>query len=175
MNWMLGFPTKILPMMGFLTCNNSNIFWQPKLVSIGGMCIEPFSHLHHNGCFYFYLVSNIGDSQSHATQLLNFYNSGVSTFHHSWPCSVHASRLFMEDVGINSARTKLMCLVTSNAGVKIIHRRHRYQWFRDWVNVAWLQVILKSRLSTADIGINSPGTKSTWSDYEKCRHRGMGI
>src|SRR5258708_38974016 len=43
---MLGFPTKILPMMGFLTCNNSNIFQGLKLVSIGGICIEPFSRLH---------------------------------------------------------------------------------------------------------------------------------
>ena len=42
-----------------------------------------------------------------------------------------ASRLFMEDVDINSAGTKLMCLVTSNVGVKIIHRRHRYQQFTE--------------------------------------------
>jgi len=46
-NWMLGFPVQILPMMGFLSCNNSNIFQWPKLVSIGGSCSEPFSHLQH--------------------------------------------------------------------------------------------------------------------------------
>ena len=33
-------------MMGFSTCNNSDIFQCPKLVSIGGICIEPFSCLH---------------------------------------------------------------------------------------------------------------------------------
>src|SRR5260221_4111273 len=43
---MLGFPEQILPMMGFSSCDNSDIFQWLKLVSIGGSCSEPFSHLH---------------------------------------------------------------------------------------------------------------------------------
>ena len=46
---MLGFPAQILPMMGFSSCNNSDVFQWPKLVSIGGSCSEPFSHLQHVG------------------------------------------------------------------------------------------------------------------------------
>ena len=34
-------------MMGFSSCNNSDIFQWLKLVSIDGICIEPFSHLQH--------------------------------------------------------------------------------------------------------------------------------
>src|SRR5258708_13611398 len=48
-NQMLGFPAKILPMMGFLSCDNSDIFQCLKLVSIGGICIEPFSCLQQSG------------------------------------------------------------------------------------------------------------------------------
>ena len=33
--------------MGFPSCDNSDVFQWPKLVSIGGICIEPFSCLHH--------------------------------------------------------------------------------------------------------------------------------
>src|SRR5260221_1973566 len=46
-NQMLGFPAKILPMMGFSSCDNSNIFQCPKLVSIGGIHTEPSPCLHH--------------------------------------------------------------------------------------------------------------------------------
>jgi len=45
-NQMLRFPAQILPMMGFSSCDNSDVFQWPKLVSIGGSCSEPFSHLH---------------------------------------------------------------------------------------------------------------------------------
>src|SRR5258708_8469999 len=46
-NRMLRFPAQILPMMGFSSCNNSDIFQWPKLVSMGGSCSEPFSCLQH--------------------------------------------------------------------------------------------------------------------------------
>src|SRR5260221_9871271 len=42
---MLGFPAQILPMMGFSSCDNSDVFQWLKLVSIGGSCSEPFSCL----------------------------------------------------------------------------------------------------------------------------------
>src|SRR5260370_40963035 len=42
---MLRFPAQILPMMGFSSCDNSDVFQWPKLVSIGRSCSEPFSHL----------------------------------------------------------------------------------------------------------------------------------
>src|SRR5260221_13344489 len=45
-NRMLRFPAQILPMMGFSSCDNSDIFQWLKLVSIGGSCSEPFSRLH---------------------------------------------------------------------------------------------------------------------------------
>ncbi len=47
-NRLLRSPTKILPMMGFLTCNDGVISRWPKLVLLGGSSIEPISHLH---CF----------------------------------------------------------------------------------------------------------------------------
>ena len=61
-NWQLRFPTKILPMIGFLTWDDGNIFWWLKLISIGGTCIEPFSHLQWNvgGC----VGDHVGDSAS---------------------------------------------------------------------------------------------------------------
>src|SRR5258708_26827068 len=43
---MLRFPAQILPMMGFSSCNDSDVFQWPKLVSIGGSYSEPFSRLH---------------------------------------------------------------------------------------------------------------------------------
>src|SRR5258707_2627225 len=46
-NRMLGFPAQILPMMGFSSCDNSDVFQWLKLVSIGRSCSEPFSHLQH--------------------------------------------------------------------------------------------------------------------------------
>src|SRR5258708_34795261 len=49
-NRMLGFPVIILPMMGFSSCDNSNVFQSLKLVSIGRACSEPFSHLQHMPC-----------------------------------------------------------------------------------------------------------------------------
>src|SRR5258708_37431261 len=49
-NRMLGFPAQILPMMGFSSCDNSDIFQWLKLVSIGGSCSEPFSHLQCTMC-----------------------------------------------------------------------------------------------------------------------------
>src|SRR6266481_9000165 len=42
---MLRFPAQILPMMGFSSCDDSNVFQWLKLVSIGGSCSEPFSRL----------------------------------------------------------------------------------------------------------------------------------
>src|SRR6266436_4685881 len=45
-NQMLRFPAQILPMMGFSSCDDSDVFQWPKLVSIGGSCSEPFSCLH---------------------------------------------------------------------------------------------------------------------------------
>ncbi len=42
---MIWIPNQILPMIGFPTCDNCNIFWWLKLVSIGRIHIEPFSHL----------------------------------------------------------------------------------------------------------------------------------
>src|SRR5258708_26810622 len=44
-NRMLRFPAQILPMMGFSSCDDSDVFQRPKLVSIGGSYSEPFSHL----------------------------------------------------------------------------------------------------------------------------------
>src|SRR5258705_4685027 len=44
-NQLFRFPTKILPMMGFLTCDDCVMSRWPKLVSLGGSSIEPFSHL----------------------------------------------------------------------------------------------------------------------------------
>src|SRR5258708_514962 len=49
-NRMLGFPAQILPMMGFSSCDNSDVFQWLKLVSIGGSCSEPFSCLHWSHC-----------------------------------------------------------------------------------------------------------------------------
>src|SRR5258708_40100134 len=43
---MLRFPAQILPMMGFSSCDDSDVFQWLKIVSIGRSCSEPFSHLH---------------------------------------------------------------------------------------------------------------------------------
>src|SRR6266436_3692721 len=47
---MLRFPAQLLPMMGFSSCDDSDVFQRPKLVSIGGSYSEPFSRLHQQ-CF----------------------------------------------------------------------------------------------------------------------------
>src|SRR5258707_2675472 len=45
---MLRFPAQILPMMGFSSYDDSDVFQWLKLVSIGGSCSEPFSRLHQS-------------------------------------------------------------------------------------------------------------------------------
>src|SRR5260221_8937091 len=72
-NRMLGFPAQILPMMRFLSCNNSDIFQWPKLVSIGGSRSEPFS------CLHIGLAFSCGPSCSiFLISKSDFHSSGIS-------------------------------------------------------------------------------------------------
>src|SRR5258708_40183594 len=72
-NRMLGFPAKILPMMGFSTRDNSDIFQSPKLVSIGGICIKPFSRLQRDADDLTFPPLHLGQS---LLQSLHTYNDG---------------------------------------------------------------------------------------------------
>src|SRR5258708_2078044 len=69
-NQMLRFPAQILPMMGFSSCNNSDVFQWPKLVSVGRSCSEPFSCLQHSTPYaktmYTPTVTSQGSQLSHA-------------------------------------------------------------------------------------------------------------
>src|SRR5260221_4473686 len=70
---MLGFPAQILPTMGFSSCDNSDIFQWPKLVSIGGSCSEPFS------CLHIGLAFSCGPSCSiFLVSKSDFHSSGIS-------------------------------------------------------------------------------------------------
>src|SRR5260370_29095604 len=70
---MLRFPAQILPMMGFSSYNDSDVFQWLKLVSIGGSCSEPFS------CLHIGLAFSCGPSHSIFLISKNdFHSSGIS-------------------------------------------------------------------------------------------------